>query len=196
MPDNSTMTAADPAAIRSFWFGAERDGQPRQSWFRKDENFDREICQRFLTVWERASAGELNVWRENAHDCLALIVVLDQFPRNMFRGSAQAFASDALALTTARHAIERGYDLKLQPVERMFIYLPLEHSESRADQEECLRLMKSLSVFEETRDLHVWAEKHRVIIERFGRFPHRNEALGRESTAEEIEFLSQPGSRF
>lgn len=196
MDNISTAAAADPAAIRLFWFGAARDGKPRQSWFRKDEDFDREICQRFLTVWEQASAGNLDGWRKNADDCLALIVVLDQFPRNMFRGSARAFASDALALDTARHAIALGYDIKLQPVERMFIYLPLEHSESLADQEECLRLMKSLSVFEETRDMHVWAEKHRVIIERFGRFPHRNEALGRGSTAEEIEFLSQPGSRF
>ena len=114
----------------------------------------------------------------------------------MFRGSARAFATDAMAREATRHALAQGFDRVLKPVERQFIYLPLEHSESLADQEQCLQLMQQLSAFDETSDLHVWAEKHLVIIRRFGRFPHRNVALGRPSTADEVEFLKQPGSDF
>jgi len=187
----------DARGVLSFWFGeGDERGKSRAQWFRKDPAFDEEIRARFLSLYRQAAAGECDHWQGSALDCLALIVVLDQFPRNLFRDSAEAFATDAAARTAARHLLARGDDARLLPVERMFVYLPLEHSESLADQEECLRLMKSLSVFDETRDLHVWAEKHRVIIERFGRFPHRNAALGRESTAEEIAFLQQPGSRF
>ena len=128
--------------------------------------------------------------------CLALILTLDQFPRNMFRGSARAFAADALALETTQHALQQGFDREMKPVERQFVYLPLEHSESLENQQHCLKLMLELSAFPETRDLHIWAEKHLVIIRRFGRFPHRNAALGRESTVEELAFLKEPGSGF
>ena len=106
------------------------------------------------------------------------------------------FRSDYLALAATRHAIEKKFDLPMRPVERQFIYLPLEHSESLADQSQSLNLFRSLAAYPETHELHLWAEKHRVIIERFGRFPHRNAALGRESTAAEAIFLTQPGSRF
>lgn len=181
----------------AFWFGEGEDhGKRREQWFKKDDAYDQEIRQRFLATYELAMAGNLANWKDDARCCLALILVLDQFPRNMFRGSSRAFASDPMALDAARHALIRGFDTTQKPVERQFIYLPFEHSESLADQQQCLQLMLQLSEFSETRDLHVWAEKHLAIIQRFGRFPHRNVALGRESTQEELEFLKQPGSGF
>jgi uncharacterized protein (DUF924 family) len=186
-------------AVLDFWFGTGTSGVrgiSRKEWFRKDVAFDDEIRRRFLPLYERAATGELAHWENDACECLALIVVLDQFPRNMFRGSGRAFAADHLARAATAHAVEHGYDRDLLPVERMFVYLPLEHSELLVDQERCLALMKQLAPYPETGDLHVWAEKHRVIIERFGRFPHRNAALGRESTPQELEFLEQPGSGF
>jgi uncharacterized protein (DUF924 family) len=123
-------------------------------------------------------------------------IVLDQVPRNMFRGSARAFAADAKAREVTRHLLARDWDKAMRPVERQFVYLPLEHSENLADQEQCHALMLAINGFAETAGLHEWAMKHLVIIRRFGRFPHRNAALGRESTAEEIAFLAQPGSSF
>ena len=183
--------------VLSFWFGDARErGQSRAHWFQKDSVFDEEIRTRFLAIYERAVAGEFAHWKEQAPSCLALIVVLDQFSRNMFRGTRRAFEADAMARKATRHALAKEFDRTLRPVERMFVYLPLEHSEHLPDQELCLRLMKELSGFRETREMHVWAEKHLVIIRRFARFPHRNVALGRESTAEETEFLKQPGSGF
>jgi uncharacterized protein (DUF924 family) len=122
--------------------------------------------------------------------------VLDQFSRNLHRGDARAFAQDEYARECANEAILRGDDRALLPVQRQFLYLPLEHSERLADQERCVELMRALEAFPETRGLTEWAEKHRVIIARFGRFPHRNTALGRSSTPDEIEFLKQPGSAF
>lgn len=191
---NSIALAKD---ILDFWFGTdETRGKSRPEWFRKNAAFDEEIRARFLPMYEQAEAGRLTHWQEQAYDCLALIVSLDQFPRNMFRHDARAFAADHLALAAARYAITKKFDLMMLPVERQFIYLPLEHSESLADQSQSLSLFRALAVYPETRELHLWAEKHRVIIERFGRFPHRNAALGRESTADEAIFLTQPGSGF
>jgi uncharacterized protein (DUF924 family) len=123
-------------------------------------------------------------------------VVLDQFSRNLHRGDARAFAQDAHALECAREALARGDDLALRPVERQFLYLPFEHSENIDDQDLGVERMRSLEAFAETCGLTKWAERHRVIIRRFGRFPHRNAALGRPGTAEEAEFLKQPGSSF
>ena len=196
---NSAESSAGecPEAILAFWFGAgEERGKRRAAWFKKDAAFDDEIRSRFLVTHELAASGQLVHWNGLAQTCLALIVVLDQFPRNMFRGSPRAFAADALARETTLHALEHGFDTAMKPVERQFIYLPLEHSEALDDQQQCLTLMQSLSEFPETRDLHVWAEKHLLLIERFGRFPHRNTVLGRESTLEEIEFLKLAGSGF
>lgn len=189
------FAAADPraAAVLSFWF---RGPEKRKAWFEKDPGFDAEIRDRFLPLYEQAAAGALERWRESPGDCLALVVALDQFPRNMFRGSARAFAADPLALATAKHAIALGFDRTMLPVERQFLYLPLEHSESLADQERCLELMRQIAVFPETADLPKWAQAHLDIIRRFGRFPHRNAALGRESTAAELAFLREPGSSF
>lgn len=196
------MPNADPAdlianEVLAFWFGeGDEHGRKRVEWFKKDATFDDEIRRRFLPAYQLAAADRLSHWKDDVRACLALIIVLDQFSRNMFRGSARAFATDAMAREATRHALVQGFDRVLKPVERQFIYLPLEHSESLIDQEHCLQLMQQLSAFDETSDLHVWSEKHLVIIRRFDRFPHRNAALGRPSTAEEIEFLKQPGSGF
>ena len=195
--NNSDKPVATSREIRTFWFGEGDDyGKRRAAWFKKDAAFDDEIRQRFLATFAAAEAGRLSHWKNNPHDCLALIVVEDQFPRNMFRGSARAFATDASAREATVHALANGFDLGLKPVERQFIYLPLEHSESLLDQQRCLTLMQQIAGYDETSELHVWAQKHLDIISRFGRFPHRNAALGRESTEEEIEFLKQPGSGF
>ena len=173
-----------PAEVLDFWFQRER-----KDWFAKDERFDAEIRSRFLPLYERAAAGGLADWLQGPRSCLALVIVLDQFPRNMFRGSARAFAADPLAREAARTIVDRGWDRALSPDERTFAYLPFEHSESIEDQERSLKLFEGGENFE-------WARKHYDIVQRFGRFPHRNAALGRASTPEEIEFLRQSGSSF
>lgn len=196
-PSAESATNIPADKILSFWFGEGDDyGKSRKEWFQKSAAFDDEIRARFLAMYELAAGGQLSHWKADVRQCLALIVLLDQFPRNMFRDSARAFAADSLAREATRHALANGFNTSMKPVERQFTYLPLEHSELLRDQEQCLELMRSLSAFPETADLHVWAEKHLVIIRRFGRFPHRNAALGRESTGEEVEFLKQPGSGF
>jgi len=177
--------------VLRFWF--QRD---RKAWFEKNPVFDEEIRGRFLPLYELGAAGAFSGWQQAPAGCLALAIVLDQFPRNMFRNSAQAFAADPLARDAARVILDNGWDKAMTPDERMFAYLPLEHSESLADQESCLALMQEIAVFPETADLPKWAEAHFAIIRRFGRFPHRNAALGRASTPEEVEFLKQPGSSF
>jgi len=178
-----------PEVLR-FWFGEGAEhGKAHKRWFEKNAAFDAEVRDRFLPLYEKLSAG--NEWLSRADECLARIVVLDQFPRNMFRGSPRAFGSDALALAAAKRAVASGYDRTMLDVERQFVYLPFEHSESLADQERACELMRPLGA-----ELYDWALRHKRIIERFGRFPNRNEILGRASTAEEIEFLKQPGSGF
>jgi uncharacterized protein (DUF924 family) len=181
----------DPRAqeVLDFWF---RGGERRKAWFTKDAAFDAEIRARFLALQETGASGALRPWMDAPGDCLALVIVLDQFPRNLWRSgpdAARAFASDALALEAARHAIERAYDRGLPDAVRMFFYLPFEHSERLEDQERALQLFAGHPDFE-------WARRHWEIIRRFARFPHRNAALGRESTPEELEFLSRPGSSF
>jgi uncharacterized protein (DUF924 family) len=194
-----SLPAGDPRAeeVLRFWFGSgETSGERRKHWFGKDGAFDALIRSRFMALHEEAAAGALARWKDDARSCLALIVLLDQFSRNMFRTSARAFAADALALETARQAVARGDDAGMRPVERMFVYLPFAHSESLADQRRSCELMQALDTFAETDDAHRYALRHREIIERFGRFPHRNAVLGRPSTAQESEFLKQPGSGF
>ena len=183
------MDSLAPEVLR-FWFGeGPEHGKIHKRWFVKDVNFDREIRTRFSELYD--FLGKNHVWLDDAKSCLSRIVVLDQFPRNMFRGTARAFAADPLALESARLAVERGYDRGMLQVEQLFVYLPFEHSESLADQDAACELMKDFSA--EQRD---YAERHRAIVRRFGRFPHRNAILGRNSTPEEIEFLKQPGSSF
>jgi len=184
------MTDHRADEVLRFWFGEGADrGKAHKRWFEKNATFDAEIRSRFLPLYERLASND--DWLSGRDDVLARIVVLDQFPRNMFRGTARAFAADPLALAAAKHAVAKGYDRALLDVEKQFVYLPFEHSESLADQERACELMKPLGD-----DLYDWALRHKRIIERFGRFPHRNEILGRASTAEEIEFLKQPGSGF
>ena len=187
------MTTAED--IVQFWFG-NAPGERRKVWFVKDPAFDAEISARFLATYEKAASGGLSEWKNTARDSLALIILTDQFPRNMFRGSGRAFATDAIALATARHVIDSGWDANMLPVERMFVYLPFEHSETLTDQERSLALFKPLAPFPETSDAAEYSTRHWEIVRRFGRFPHRNAALGRPGTPEEIEFLKQPGSGF
>lgn len=180
-------------SILDFWFGVPR-GKAQTHWFRKDAAFDEEIRRRFGETHAAAARRELESWREKPESMVALVVVLDQFSRNMFRNDARAFAQDAHARECSREALSRGDDARAPPVERMFLYLPFEHSEDGADQELSCRLMAGIDSFEETRGISEWAVKHKVIIDRFGRFPHRNAALGRASTPEETEFLkTNPG---
>ena len=183
------------AEVLDFWFGAT-PGRERPEWFRKDPAFDEEIRRRFGDLHAAAARRELEAWRASPEPMLALVVVLDQFSRNLYRNDARAFAQDAHALECANQAIARGDPLGLLPVHRQFLYLPLEHSEDMADQERCVELMRGLDAFEATRGISEWAVKHRDIVARFGRFPHRNAALGRNSTPEEVEFLKTPGSGF
>ena len=180
-----------------FWFGPPPTrGRRDARWFGKNDAFDRECRTRFLPLHERAAAGELDSWKEEAAKCLALVLLLDQFPRNMFRGTPRAFATDARALKAARHALGQGFDKGMLPVERMLLYLPFEHSETLADQVLACELTQPLEAFPDTEDAYRYAVAHHGIIERFGRFPHRNAILGRDSTPEETEFLKQPGSGF
>lgn len=183
--------------VLRFWFGGAGEyGTRRKCWFEKSALFDAEIRARFAELHVSAAAGAYEAWRERAPECLALVIVLDQFPRNMFRGEARAFASDPLALAAAGHALERGFDRGMRPVERLFLYLPFEHSESLADQLRGCELTEPLRAFPETEDAHRYAVRHCDIIRRFGRFPHRNAMLGRASRPEEAEFLKEPGSGF
>jgi len=189
------MSNYRPDDVLDFWFGSGADyGRRHKRWFEKDAGFDAEISRHFLGLYE--SLAGARHWLDAAKPCLARIVVLDQFPRQMFRGNARAFATDALALAAAKLALERGYDRGLLPVEKLFVYLPFEHSEALADQLRACELTEPLAKFPETEDAHRYACAHRDIIARFGRFPHRNAILGRASTPEEVEFLKQPGSSF
>ena len=170
--------------IVSFWRAA---GQKR--WFNKDTAFDEEIRKRFLDTYEAAAAGKFSDWEQNAQGALALLILLDQFPRNMFRGDARTFATDPLARAIAAGAIVRGFDSQVPTELRSFFYLPFGHSEDLADQERGIAFYKALGDDENLK----WAELHADIIRRFGRFPHRNSVLGRTTTPEEQAFLDDGG---
>lgn len=180
--------ARSPDDVLDFWFS----DAAKPSWFVRSEAFDARVRDVLGPLHAQAARGELDGWAADPRGALALVLLLDQAPRNLHRGSADAFASDALALKHARAAVDAGLDQQLDETGRVFLYMPFEHSESLADQDRCVALMSALAE-------PMWrdfAERHRVIIARFGRFPHRNAVVGRESTAEELEFLSQPGSSF
>ena len=188
------MTPAEPPgpdarAVLDFWF---REAGP-EAWFKRSDAFDETCRDRFLALHEDAAAGRLDGWAGTADGALALLILLDQLPRNMFRGSPRAFATDPKARGIARDAIAAGFDLALPAERRIFVYLPLEHSEDPDDQRDCVALVRERIGDAEMID---YAERHLAIIARFGRFPHRNAILGRPSTEEEQEFLAQPGSSF
>jgi uncharacterized protein (DUF924 family) len=181
--------------VLAFWFGQVEHQRPE--WFRKDPAFDAQVRERFGATVETALADGLPDWAASAEGALARVIVLDQFTRNMFRDTARAFAGDALALATARALCERGHDQTLPPLRRVFVYMPFEHAEDAAAQAQSVRLFAALAIeapalvgFED------YARRHAAIIERFGRFPHRNRALGRADRAGEAAFLQQPGSGF
>lgn len=198
----AAVLPAAAQAVLDFWFlppGTPGHGAYRPAWFGKDAAFDAAIRERFAATVDTALGGGLQDWEATAAGILARIVVLDQFPRNLFRDSARAFAGDAAALALAVNLVGSGQDKNLLPLQRWFAFLPFEHSEALLDQERSVALFAGLrreaqaEAFDSAYD---YAVRHRDVIERFGRFPHRNDLLGRASTAAEIEFLKQPGARF
>lgn len=175
--------------VLGFWFAPGREAQ----WFEVDPAFDRDVRRVLLPHFEAARMRKYEGWRREPRGCVALCVLLDQVPRNVFRGTPRAFASDAAARAVTRHALAQGFDGRLKDPERLFLYMPLEHSENLKDQQDCVRLMASLKA---PGEFLSYAEQHRDIIARFGRFPHRNAILGRDSSEEELDFLKQPNSSF
>lgn len=181
-----------PGHVLAFWFGRPDDPahlKKREKWFKKDPTFDHQIATKFLPLYETAASGGLDDWRAAAPGCLALILVLDQFPRNMFRNSARAFATDAMAREVARHGVDQGFDKTVPLVHRAFFYLPFEHGEDLDDQRRSVALFRDCGRHDEYQNSLDYALRHMVVIERFGRFPHRNEILGRASTPDEVDFL-------
>ncbi len=185
--------------VLDFWFGRSNSpefGKVQRKWFEKDEDFDTEVRSGFLPQYELAASGKLDSWQESPDNCLALIILLDQFGRNMFRGTPQAFATDSKALAAAQYAVNNNFDRELLTVQKWFIYLPFEHSEDLEHQQKSVELFSRLQGEPDSKSVIDYAIRHLEIIERFGRFPHRNQILGRETTPEEAEFLKQPGSGF
>lgn len=185
--------------VLAFWFGAPDapdHGQARAAWFKKDPAFDDGIRASFGALHDRAVAGELEAWAEDTRGCLALIILLDQFSRNLYRDDPRAFATDNRARALARHAIERGYDRAVLSEMRTFFYLPFEHSEALEDQNLSIRLFKGNDGVADHASKRDYARRHYDVIARFGRFPHRNALLRRASTPEELEFLKHTPSGF
>lgn len=187
--------------ILDFWFGTpdtltngEQYGKPRSMWFKSAPAIDREIKERFAEIYQFAVAGLLDGWQDSPTSCLALIIILDQFSRNIFRDTPDAFAADELALSIAKHAIDSGFDRELLPLQRWFIYLPFEHSENLEDQVESMRLFETLSSDPDSQIVIDFARTHSELIKTFGRFPHRNQIIGRASTPAELEFLDNPNA--
>lgn len=196
-----------PEDVLEFWFeGVGDDPQAiaarSQVWFQSDPAFDRLCRERFGVLHERAARGELDGWQETPRGTLALVVVLDQLSRNLHRGTSAAFACDAKALACCLRARERGFDGLLTPVERMFLYMPFQHTENRERQDESVRVWEALAasvdgeLAEYVGNSIVHAHEHRDVVHRFGRFPHRNAVLGRESTPEEQQYLDEGAPRY
>lgn len=197
-----TAGAPDPRAqdVLDFWFGApglDEYGRERKIWFRKREAFDAMLRERFGALLEAACAGELDAWAATPEGTLALVIVLDQFSRNCYRGTPRAFAADDRALALARRLVASGEDRALPTLyHRAFAYLPFEHAESMDAQRESLRLFGELRDEPDGKGYYDYAARHANVIERFGRFPHRNAVLGRASSEAELAFLREPGSSF
>jgi len=191
--DDNQNAASGAEKVLRFWFAPEpgsNTGMIQSRWFFPTPEFDRLCKTRFLASYEDAAHGRLEDWRDMPRSCLALVLLLDQFPRNMFRDTARAFATDAKARELTRHAVSSGFDRELSPMMRMFLYLPLEHSENLDDQLESVRLSSALAAENhDYSEILEHAVQHMEAIRRFGRFPGRNHALGRQSTQEEMNFL-------
>ena len=188
-------------ALLDFWFGACEDpdfGQFRDIWFSSGSTaeFDESLRKLFLADYERAAASECDHWDSELHGCLALILLFDQIPRNIFRGELEAFATDHQARRLAQKMVTAGWDKQLIPVERQFCYLPFEHSEDLADQKRSVELFRTMPDLAKKQEWIDYAVEHMEIIDRFGRFPHRNDILGRENTADELKFLKETNRRF
>jgi len=198
-PPTASPTSAPLAQlaeeILTFWFSSGPH-EDREVWFRKDDAFDGEIRERFGEAIAAGLAGAFGEWCTTPRGSLARVILLDQFTRNAFRGTPQAFAADARALATAKQALQREFDRELDPYERWFMYMPFVHSEDLATQDQAVTLFVALATETGLDSPLPWTQRHRDVIARFGRFPHRNEILGRPSTPEELAFLAQPGSRF
>ncbi len=195
--DVGTAAVATHQEVLAFWFGQPAVEQARAEWFRKDPAFDRCITLQFGATVEAALMGGLAHWGTESEPTLARIVVLDQFTRNSLRDTPRAFAGDPRALAAARALVASGGHLALPPLQRWFAYMPFEHAEDLAAQEESMRLFDALAQQNpRLADARLWAHKHQAVIQRFGRYPHRNLVLGRLSTDEELAFLSEPGSSF
>ena len=197
---STAQTPADPDAVLDFWFGepgSDGYGTPRKFWFAKEAAFDRRIEDSFGAVVERALRGGLDDWAAEPKGALARVILLDQFPRNLFRGDQRSFAGDPQALAAAGAAVGARFDAALPPFMRPFFYMPFEHSEALSMQNESVRLfVRLVAEAPEFEDMLAYARRHRDVIERFGRFPHRNAVLGRRSTDEELAYLAEPGSGF
>lgn len=187
-------------AILDFWFGAPDApdyGQPRQFWFKKSAQTDAQIRTEFGSLLSAAKQGACDAWVETPEGALALVVLLDQFSRNIYRDTADAFAADEKARWVAHLALARGFDQDVLPIQRVFFYLPFEHSESLADQACSVQLFRQLLAYGDAfQTYYDFALRHFEIIQAYGRFPHRNRILGRQSTADEKAFLLTPGSGF
>ncbi len=188
MGDGRDVLPAEARQVLDFWF---EESSPEQ-WFKRDAAFDATIRERFGALRERGAAGELDGWSTTAEGCVALVIVLDQFPRNLFRDDPRAFATDEKARGILRRALDRGFDKALSWRQRQFLYMPLQHSEQAADQALSVALYATLGNDEVLK----FARAHKEIIDRFGRFPHRNSVLGRKSSRAELAFLARPGSSF
>jgi uncharacterized protein (DUF924 family) len=185
--------------LLDFWFAPEsasKRDRLRDIWFQATPEFDAALAENFRADYDRAAVGVYESWRDAPQTCLALILLLDQLPRNLFRNSPRAYATDAAALEIASEAVARGYDLAVVPVQRSFFYLPFQHSENLADHETGVSLYAALPEHPDKGAFMEAARQHHEIIARFGRFPHRNDNLGRATSAEEQEFLKQLGSAF
>ena len=184
---------AEASEILDYWFGAPgspEHGKRREMWFLEGRTIDTEVRERFLPLHERAAAGELDHWRNDPRACLALILIFDQFSRHIFRDQPRAYAADPKALANAKHALDAGYDRGRPFVELNFFYLPFTHSEDLAAQLRSVELREALPEHEEKERAVIRAVEHMQVIDQFGRFPHRNEIIGRESTPEEIKFIA------
>jgi uncharacterized protein (DUF924 family) len=177
-----------PEGVLEWWFAPET----KPCWFGGGDAFDEAVRDRLGPLYARAARGDLDGWAAETRGLLALVILFDQVPRNIFRGTARAFVGDPKALALARLAVDRGLDEGMSMDERLFLYLPFEHAEDLADQQRSVALFRALG----DAGYLDYAIRHEAVIERFGRFPHRNAILGRESTAEEVAFLEQPGSSF